>query len=161
MLLKELIDEDFVNYKEPSMFLAFPFCDFKCCIEQGLPTTICHNEHLANQKNIKTTPEKIVKRFIQNPLTTAIVMGGLEPLESFVDVLNIISILRNEYQDNSTIVIYTGYDEDEIEEQIYELKRFNNIVVKFGRFIFNDTEHYDKILGVKLNSSNQYAVQIS
>jgi hypothetical protein len=161
MLLKELIDEDFVNYKEPAMFLAFPFCDFKCCIEQNMPTTICHNEHLAGRKNVKTTPEKIIKRFIQNPLTTAIVMGGLEPMLSFADILELISVLRNEYQDNSTVVIYTGYNEDEVEDMILELQQFDNIIIKFGRFIFNDSEHYDKVLGVRLSSSNQYARKIS
>ena len=30
MIIKQLIDEDFVNYKVPSMFIAFPRCTFKC-----------------------------------------------------------------------------------------------------------------------------------
>ena len=28
--LKNLVDEDFVNYYIPSMFLVFPTCTFKC-----------------------------------------------------------------------------------------------------------------------------------
>jgi len=35
MKLKFLIDEDFVNYKEPSMFIGFPNCTFKCDIDSG------------------------------------------------------------------------------------------------------------------------------
>ena len=30
MILKGIIDEDFVNYKVPCMVLEFPYCDFKC-----------------------------------------------------------------------------------------------------------------------------------
>ena len=36
MKLKGLIDEDFVNYKDPSLFLIFPFCTFKCEKECGI-----------------------------------------------------------------------------------------------------------------------------
>ena len=30
MLVKGIIDEDFVNYKKPSMYIAMPNCSFKC-----------------------------------------------------------------------------------------------------------------------------------
>ena len=39
MIIKQLVDEDFVNYKKPSMFIGFPTCDWKCereCGHQGL-----------------------------------------------------------------------------------------------------------------------------
>ena len=38
---------------------------------------------------------------------------------------------------------------------------FNNIIVKFGRFIPNQESHYDEILEVNLASPNQYARKIS
>ena len=36
-----LIDEDIVNYKKTSMYIAFPFCSFKCERECG--KEICQN----------------------------------------------------------------------------------------------------------------------
>lgn len=33
--LKGLVEEDFINYKKPSMFLIFPYCSFKCDEECG------------------------------------------------------------------------------------------------------------------------------
>ena len=38
MIIKGIIDEDFVNYKKPSMFLGTCFCDLKCCREKGHET---------------------------------------------------------------------------------------------------------------------------
>ena len=39
-----------------------------------------------------------------------------------------------------------GYDRNEIEEHLMTLKKFKNIIVKFGRFIPNQKTHYDKVL---------------
>ena len=36
MRLKALIDEDFTNYKKPSMFIGTISCNWKCCKEQNL-----------------------------------------------------------------------------------------------------------------------------
>ena len=47
MKIKGLEIEDFVNYKYPSMFVALGTCDWKCCIEGGFDTSICHNSALA------------------------------------------------------------------------------------------------------------------
>ena len=35
MRIKFLVDEDFVNYKKPSMFIGFPNCTWKCEKECG------------------------------------------------------------------------------------------------------------------------------
>ena len=35
MKVKNLLDEDFVNFKKPSMFIATSKCDFKCEKECG------------------------------------------------------------------------------------------------------------------------------
>ena len=35
MKIKNIIEEDFVNYKVPSMFIATSRCDFKCDKECG------------------------------------------------------------------------------------------------------------------------------
>ena len=41
------------------------------------------------------------------------------------------------------------------------LKKFKNIIVKFGRYRPNFQKHFDEVLGVELASTNQYAKRIS
>ena len=41
-----------------------------------------------------------------------------------------------------------------------ELKDFENVIIKFGRYIPNDENKFDEILGVKLASKNQYAMRL-
>jgi MinD-like ATPase involved in chromosome partitioning or flagellar assembly len=88
-------------------------------------------------------------------------MQGLEPLDSFSDVINLINLLRTTYDCLDDIVIYTGYNKKEIEWFIKSIKHFKNIILKYGRYIPNQESHLDSILGVKLSSSNQYAEKIS
>jgi hypothetical protein len=157
MLIKGLVDEDFVNYKKPSMYIAFPWCSFKC--DKEAKCAICQNSALAHEPDIEVSMEDIVARYMSNPITKAIVFGGLEPFDSMIDLFAIIIELRNYTSDD--IVIYTGYTEQEVERYINKLKQFPNIIIKYGRFIPNQEKHYDEVLGVELASSNQYARRIS
>lgn len=161
MKLKQLIDEDFVNYKKPSMFIGTSECDWKCCKEQGLDISICQNSQLANSKTIDVPVEDLVHRYINNPLTEAIVFGGLEPIKQQKDILDFIYLLRenNCYDD---IVIYTGYNENEIGFVVEFFKSMaqKNLFIKFGRFVPDDTPHFDDVLGIELSSNNQYCKQI-
>ena len=62
-----------------------------------------------------------------------------------------------------TIIIWTGYTKQECEDLIYLLRNkmnFKNIIIKYGRYIPNQTPHYDEVLGVKLASDNQYAERL-
>lgn len=158
MIIKGLIDEDFIQYKKPSMFIIFPYCDFKCDKEAGC--SICQNSGLANEPNIDIDIKEIVQRYVNNPITKAIVFGGLEPFDSNQLLRLIVNFRYNTIDD---IVIYTGYTEEELESEgiLTELKKYSNIIVKFGRFIPNQEKHYDEILGVELASPNQYAKQIT
>lgn len=157
MELKGLIDEDFVNYKKPSMFLLFSRCSFKCDKECG--REVCQNSRLANEENINIRVKTIVDRYNNNPLTSAIVCGGLEPFDSWDDLFSFIDDFRLESDDD--IVIYTGYIEEEIQDKINILKDYDNIIIKFGRYIPNQSPHHDEVLGVKLASDNQYARRIN
>ena len=159
MKVKFLVEEDFVNYKKPSMFIGFPTCTWKCEKECGIKG-ICQNGPLANSPNIDISKEEIVKRYISNPISKAIVFGGLEPIDQFVEVIEIIDYFRKK-GDNSPFVIYTGYYPNEIPNHINSLKNYNNIIVKFGRFLLNSPHRFDEVLGVELASENQYAEQIS
>lgn len=157
MLIKNLIDEDFVNYKKPVMYIAFPRCSFKCDKEAGC--AICQNSALANEPDIEISELEIVSRYVKNPITKAIVMSGLDPFDSPAMLYNLIEEFRK--YTNDDIIIYTGYKKEEISHLIDELKKYPNIIIKFGRFIPNQEFHYDEILGVKLASPNQYARRIS
>ena len=95
MKIKGLQDEDFVNYRKPSMFIGTSVCDWKCCNEQNLDKKICQNSSLANSKTIDISVEEIFHRYINNPITKAVVIGGLEPMLQFYEILELIYIFRN------------------------------------------------------------------
>lgn len=153
MKLINIVDEDFINYKKASMFIITCKCSFKCDKEYG--TTICQNSELAKSQSKDFDDDYIVDRYMKNDLTEAIVFGGLEPLDQFDELISLIDKFRKATKDD--IVIYTGYNEDEIRPQINKLCTYKNIIVKFGRFIPNSEHKIDKVLGVELASSNQYA----
>lgn len=157
MRIKGIKEEDFCQYKVPSMFVAFPYCSFKC--EKDSNQKCCQNSSLVNSACIDFPISSIVSAYIANPITSAIVFGGLEPFDSFEDLFNLVEEFRTCTED--TIVIYTGYYEDEIKGYISALKKFDNIIVKFGRFVPDSDPVFDEVLGVELASSNQYAKKIS
>ena len=164
-----LVDEDFVNYKKPAMFLGFPHCTCKCDKEYG--KVICQNNPLLNSPTIFLSKEALCERYLANPITSSVVIGGLEPFEDTIDLISFVDCLRNKYKCNDPVVIYTGYTEEELIEgwrdgrtspEIFaslwqSLTSYKNIVVKFGRYIPDMDSVYDKVLGVTLASSNQYA----
>lgn len=159
MELRTLVDEDFIQYKKPSMFIGTCYCDWKCCKENNFDVSICQNNSLTKEP-IKHIPNiNIIGRYLNNILTSAVILGGLEPMNQFNDIYNFIVDFR--FYCNDDIVIYTGYTEEEIKNYISKLKKFENIIIKFGRYIPNQEKHYDKILGISLASDNQYAKKIS
>lgn len=131
------------------MYIAFPKCNFKC------GRAICQNGALAETNDITIDINALVERYMNNPITKAVVCGGLEPFDSWEDLSAF--VLNFRYWSPDDIVIYTGYTEDEIQDKIEQLKLYENIVIKFGRFIPNQEQHFDNVLGVKLASLNQYA----
>ena len=157
--IKELRDEDFTSYKKPSMVIGFSRCSWKCEKECGM--RVCQNGALAQAPDRIIGVKTIVNRYINNPITSAIILAGLEPFDSEEDLIFLITYLRVSTQDD--IVIYTGYTKEEIQDrEIYKhLLNAKNIIIKFGRFIPDQQPHYDDILGVKLMSDNQYAERIS
>lgn len=157
MQIKGITDEDFANYKKPSMFIAFPHCTFKC--EKDAGVCCCQNSALAQSPDIEISVEEIVNRYINNPITSAIVMGGLEPFESKSDLISLIKTFREKTLDD--IIIFTGFTETEYRafECALQLEQIaqTNLIIKFGRYIPNQEPHFDEILGVNLASDNQYA----
>lgn len=155
MKLFDIVDEDCSHYYLPVMLLPTVTCSFKCEQECGEPC--CHNHAW-----IYVTPQdfpidQIITRYLSNPISKSIVFAGLEPFDQFEEILVFISMLRKNYHCSDTVIIYTGYNKDEIKNEINILKPFGNIIVKFGRFVPHQEKHRDEILGVDLASPNQYA----
>ena len=161
MRVKTIVDEDFVNYSKPSMFIGTISCGGKCCLEGGFPLSVCQNDGWRGNAPIDIRDEVIVKRYLQNQITHAIVLGGLEPMEQSNEVLALIKTLREDFDCHDDVVIYTGYYPDEVTAILDKLQVFDNIVVKFGRYVPDMKSRFDDILGVNLASDNQYAVRIS
>lgn len=155
MLLKGIIDCDFVNYKEPVLTLEFSQCDFKCDKLNGCQ--VCQNSALAREPDIDISLEYIWQLYEQNPLTKGFCCQGLEPFDSPADLYKLLEFIRHNKNCNDIIIIYTGYEPNERPMLENIIRTYNNIIIKWGCYILGDEPHYDSILGVHLASNNQYA----
>ena len=155
MRLKGIIDYDCTNYREPTLTLEFPYCDFKCDKLNGCK--VCQNSALAQAPDIEVTGEQIWKMYEENPLTKAFCFQGLEPFDSFMDLMELIIFIRVEKHCDAPIIIYTGYNKKEDFIAEYFLQHYHSIIIKWGRYIAGQNPHYDEVLGVNLASDNQYA----
>ena len=115
-----------------------------------------------HESDLECTADAIITLYMNDPLSEAVVCGGLEPLDSLDELIPFIMEFR--YYSPDPIVIYTGYTEEEVEQMEYLgskllnlLSHYENIIIKFGRYIPNQEKHFDEILGVELASPNQYA----
>ncbi len=158
--VKEIVDENFQDYKKSAMFIATVKCDFKCLKELNLDCNICQNSKTSKMPNKEVLISDVFKRYINNPLTHSIVVGGLEPMLQFDEIYSLVSYFR-QYGCTDDFVIYTGYYPEEISEKVQLLKRFDNIIIKYGRFVPNSSSRHDDVLGINLSSDNQYAIKIS
>ena len=157
--LKYILDENFQDYKKTSMLLATCKCDWKCLKEQGLDLSICQNSELVKQKTINISIKYIINRYINNPITKAIIIAGLEPILQFNEVIEFINKFRK--VSNDDVVIFTGYYPEEISEKLKILIKYKNIIIKFGRYKHEGVKRFDDVLGIWLVSDNQYAKKIS
>lgn len=161
MRVKKVIYEDFVNYRKPSMFIGTIRCSGKCWKEGGFPPSICQNYEWNNEPVVEIEDDKLIKEYLNNPITEAIVFGGLEPFEQWPELVSFLTALRYRHHCQDDVVIYTGYLQREIRGHIELLKTFKNIIVKFGRYVPNAVARYDDVLGVELASLNQFAKRLS
>lgn len=162
MILKGFQEESFVQYKKPCMFLGTSKCDFKC--DRESESRVCQNGELAKAPEFYVSDEELYERYIDNPITSSIVIGGLEPFDDIDDVIDFIGCIREKFSCNDDIVIYTGYTEEELEDifsdVLYWLSLKGNIFLKVGRYIPGRPPRYDETLGVTLASDNQYGIKL-
>lgn len=172
MHVLDIVDEDFVNYKLPTMTIAMPYCDFKC--DKMANREVCHNHHLAQLPILNVHTSTIIARYLNNPITKGITFQGLEPFyidrsqgkDSYTEIMNFIKVIRSQYSCKDPIIIFTGFTEEECNQQgllgpLLNNQTLNNIIIKFGRYIPDQESHLDLLLGITLSSDNQYAKQIS
>lgn len=163
MLISSFI-ETFVDYKKQGILIGFPTCDGKCWKDIGMDTSICQNEALKKEA-IEISLDNLfnkIEEYILSGFAKAVILAGLEPFEDTKNVLNIINFVQK-ISSETDIVIYTGFNKNEIEKELELIKSIskNRIIIKFGRFIPNSESVYDEVLGVTLASKNQYAEQIN
>lgn len=155
---KAIVDEDMIQYKKCSMFLGTCICDFKCARDGNFPVSVCQNSTLAAAPIITLRIEDLIRRYLDNPMSQAVVFGGMEPFKQFNELYDFIEEFRKVSKDD--IVIYTGYYPNEINYKLKVLQCFENIVVKFGRYVPDSEKRFDRLLGVTLASNNQYALTL-
>ena len=156
--LKGIIWEDMVNYKKICTTLMFPKCNFKCDKESGIQ--LCQNRGLAATPSQWHNIDDIMDIYMHTYLSEAIVLQGLEPLDSPIDCYIVAAALQR-WKINNDLIIYTGYNphENNVDNIIKTISSLvpGTLIVKWGRYIPNQEKHFDPILGVYLASDNQYA----
>lgn len=159
MKIKDLVTEDLVNYKVPSLFIISCMCDWKCCREQGYDISICQNQSVEDFPTIDVPDSTIFRLFHDNDITQAVVVGGLEPMLQFNELYHLIQYFRN-HDENCTFVIYTGYYPEEILDKVDLLRDLGEIIIKYGRYIKDRATRFEPLLGVNLASDNQFAFKL-
>jgi len=152
MKLKNIIREDYLNYKKCSLYLAFSQCKLYC--------EDCFNFGLRDQENIIISAKTIIDWHSSNLFEEAIICSGLNPFDSFEDLEELV---RECYKENYScdLIIFTGYEKKDIEDKIYTLTKIKHsdqkIIIKYGRYDKYQVESiYDDNLGIYL-PLNQYS----
>lgn len=157
----DVIKQDCINNGKSITYLieSGVKCTFKC--DKESKSQVCQNYSLC-----KTAPKvfmikNLINDYLSQNLSKSITFQGLEPLDSLKQHLWFIYHFRKIC--NDPIYLWTGYTEEECDDLIYLINKmkWENIIIKFGRFIPNDESHLDPVLGVELKSKNQYAKKIS
>ena len=159
MLIKGITDEIFSDYSKTSMLIAVPVCTTRCWEKLNLSPTICQNHLLRREPNLSVSNKDIIDRYLENPLTSAIVFGGLDSWDSLDEIIEFIREFRLVSEDDC--VLYTGRDLDIIENDFGKLREFKNIYVKYGGYNPFLESVVDELTSVVLASSNQKFVKIS
>ena len=63
--------------------------------------SICQNEPLYHSPVIDIPDEQIYNQFINNPITKAVVIGGMEPMIQSNEVIDLISYFRSRGEPNN------------------------------------------------------------
>jgi len=152
------------DYKKFAIYLPTTFCTLKCMTELKQREIKleeheeCHNHKLLGCNTIELSTLDIKTKYIDNnPLVECVILSGLDPMDDFDNSIKFIKEFR-ELDKKMEIVIFTGYEPEEIMDKINLLKEIDNrnITFKFGRFRPDLKPRYDEVGEVTLISGNQY-----
>jgi len=150
----------FNDYKRVGLYIATPFCNFKCvkeAKEKGIEIH-CHNGGLDNVGDLSA--ETLVARYIKtNPFIECIILSGLDPIDNWEETKQFIDDFRRVI--DMEIVVFTGYYPEEIKDKLEEIKHHDNIMFKFGRFDPTNESKFDETGGVTLATGNQFFKSLS
>ena len=120
--VKDVIDEDFINYKKPNMFVATSTCTFKC--EKEDCNVHCQNSKIVKQKTIKENLnvrqlEALVQRLNENvPRETKKIDKDIFTLEKESELRELfgtaVKITKNNEKEKGKIEI-EFYSKDDLE----------------------------------------------
>lgn len=161
--LLDIKTDNIIDYKKTSLLLVFPFCSGKCGEE-------CQNKHLMGTVPTKYKNIDIINLYTNLPSHGAVVFAGLEPWDSFLEMKQLVKDFISQYK-TVDIVIYTGYEYNEIKNQIQELvdcfntnvvNNDDNLIIKCGMYDVNKKEYWKSdILGVNLATTNQTVISFN
>ena len=149
----------FNDYKKTGLYIPTSFCTFKCVKEakaKGIDFVECQNHELIKQEFLLDLSAKdVIEEYIENdPFIECIILSGLDPMDSFEETFHFIKEFRE--LSDLEIVIFTGYYEHEVLEDLIRLKEFKDITIKFGRYDPSQKPRFDELGEVNLISGNQY-----
>lgn len=156
MRIRGRITEDFVNYKKPGLFIPCCYCDFKCCHDNNCDHTMCQNSAIEKFPIDMVDDEIILETYRQSMVAEAVIFGGFEPFWQIDEIEDLLKLFRKNNID-APFVVYTGYTEAEVAHLLGKLVPYGNVVIKYGRYRPDNSQHKDEVLGVTLISENQYA----
>jgi hypothetical protein len=148
----------FNDYHKTCLYLATPRCNFKCvreAREKGIEIVECQNHALAGSLPTDYSAEEVAKAYHESVFAEALLLSGLDPLDCWEDVIVFLREFRA-IEPGVEVVLYTGYYEHEVLEQVRQLSELGNVMVKFGRYDPSVPPGYDEVGGVTLASGNQH-----
>lgn len=149
--IREVVGDWYCN----AVLISSIACDWKCEKEGLTPLCSCQNSHLTKLPNIELSSKEIIDIYIKHETAKALIFAGLEPMLQIDEILEIIKDFRKEFSEDD-IIIFTGYNKEELTPQLAKLRLYKNIYVKFGRYIADSKPKIDPVGGIILASDNQY-----
>ena len=151
MQLKKIEETKTLYNNELSLYLIASSCKWKC--------KICPNAHYSRFETVDIPNTDILQKFKSDDNLKAIVIGGLEPMDQMNDLRGFIFDARKFFEpgDRPKIVIYTGYEMDELNKMHYsglasELMQYGNAMVIAGRNIWKTKKKFYLSINTYLTS---------
>ena len=93
MIIKTIVDEDFINYKQPSMYIGTAYCNGKCCREAGIPMSVCQNDEWRKTATVEMASDDIIERYLSiTPIIFWILLTVLRDVRPYLCIAQQLSL---------------------------------------------------------------------